>query len=293
VQTPAVHAWRLLVRHREGSLEAAVGQTRRRNLAVSFGVLLVLGLATGLLVVTAQRARHLAGQQMAFVAGVSHELRTPLAVICSAAENLADGIVQDPEQAGRYGVLIRDEGRRLSGMVEQVLGLVAAGSGRQTYAFAAAALPDVLARAEADNRSLLDQAGMTLETRVSHALPPVRADLAALGAALGNLIQNAVKYAGEGGWVGLEAAASPDASHVEITVRDRGPGIPAGELSQLFKPFFRGRAARDAQIHGNGLGLSLVQHIIAAHGGRVTAASIPGRGSAFTIHLPALPETDR
>jgi signal transduction histidine kinase len=169
----------------------------------------VLGLATGLLVVTAQRARHLAGQQMAFVAGVSHELRTPLAVICSAAENLADGIVQDPEQAGRYGVLIRDEGRRLSGMVEQVLGLVAAGSGRQTYAFAAAALPDVLARAEADNRSLLDQAGMTLETRVSHALPPVRADLAALGAALGNLIQNAVKYAGEGGWVSLKRQPPP------------------------------------------------------------------------------------
>ena len=123
----------MVVKHRAGSLEAAVAATRRRNLAISFGILLLLGASVGFIVLSSRRAQRLATQQMEFVAGVSHELRTPLAVICSAAENLADGVIDNRDQIKRYGGLIRDEGRRLTGMVEQVLEFAGAQSGRKNY----------------------------------------------------------------------------------------------------------------------------------------------------------------
>ena len=107
--------------HSSGSLEAAVSSQRRRNLAISSSVLGLLGASMGLLVLATRRAQRLARQQMEFVAAVSHELRTPLAVIRSAAENLADGVVHDEAQIRRYGELMRTEGRRLTDMVEQIL----------------------------------------------------------------------------------------------------------------------------------------------------------------------------
>src|SRR5439155_17992756 len=117
--TPAV--WQLVLQHPAGSLEAAVGQARRRNLTLSFGILALLCVSVGLIVVNAQRSQRLAGQQMDFVATVSHELRTPLAVIRSAAQNLSAGVVHEPAQAKRYGELLEGEGRRLTDMIEQVV----------------------------------------------------------------------------------------------------------------------------------------------------------------------------
>src|SRR2546428_9733314 len=108
-------AWQLRVRHRSGSLDAIVAQSRRRNMAISLGVLGLLAASVVLIIAAAQRQQRLARQQMEFVAAVSHELRTPLAVICSAGENLADGVVADGDQVKRYGSLIGTEGRRPGG----------------------------------------------------------------------------------------------------------------------------------------------------------------------------------
>ena len=94
--------WRLLVRHRAGSLEAAVSHARWRNLALSFGILMLMTVSVGLIVIAARRAQALARQQMEFVAGVSHELRTPVSVIGAAADNLAQGVVTEPGRVKRY-----------------------------------------------------------------------------------------------------------------------------------------------------------------------------------------------
>src|SRR5262249_32275926 len=101
--------WQVRVRHRNGSLDAIVAQSRRRNLAISLGVLGLLAGSVVLIIAAAQRQQRLARQQMEFVAAVSHELRTPLAVICSAGENLADGVVADGAQGKRYRTLIQSE----------------------------------------------------------------------------------------------------------------------------------------------------------------------------------------
>ncbi len=282
--------WQLVVKHRAGSLEAAVANARRRNLAISFGILLLLSASVGFIVLSSRRAQKLASQQMEFVAGVSHELRTPLAVICSAAENLADGVIDHDDQIKRYGSLIRDEGRRLTGMVEQVLEFAGAQSGRKTYDLRPTELNRVIEDAVAACHLQLAEGGFEIEKKVAADLPVVKADASALGRAIQNLLGNAVKYSGHSRWIGLrvEAVKTADGEEVQIKISDRGLGIPPPELPHIFEPFYRGQEAAMAQIRGNGLGLSLVKYIVAAHGGRVSVESRAGQGSAFTLHLPAI-----
>ena len=138
---------------------------------------------------------------------------------------------------------------------------------------------------------LLEHAGIQIQREVAVDLPQVLGDAAALRSAVQNLIANAVKYGGRDHWVGIRAEHVRDRRHseVRITVSDHGAGIPAEELPHIFDPFYRGTDAVERQIHGNGLGLSLVKRIVAAHGGRVSVTTRAGAGSAFTIALPAMP----
>ncbi|MBI1765681.1 MAG: HAMP domain-containing histidine kinase [Acidobacteria bacterium] len=287
--------WQLVIRHRAGSLEAAVATVRRRNLAISFGVLLLLGVSVGLIVLSSRRAQHLAEKQIEFVAGVSHELRTPLTVICAAAENLADGVpglVDNRDQVKRYGTLIRDEGRRLTSMVEQVLEFAGAQAGKQSYDLRPVAPERVIEDALAALHLSLQESDFVIEEQLPAELPLISADSAALSRALQNLISNALKYGGEQRWLGLSARVIRHltSEELQLAVADRGRGIPAEELPHIFDPFYRGKEVTAAQIHGNGLGLSLVKHIVEAHGGRITVESKVGVGSTFTLHLPVLRE---
>ncbi|HEX9942288.1 MAG TPA: HAMP domain-containing sensor histidine kinase [Thermoanaerobaculia bacterium] len=286
---PGGGGWQLLVRHRDGSLEQAVAAVRHRNLVVSLGVLALLAATMGLLVAAAQRTQRLARQQIEFVAGVTHELNTPLTAMRSAGQNLADGVVTDPGQVRRYGVLIESEGRRLSNLVGQALEFAGIQSGRRVYHPRPVSVEEVLDGALDDCRWLLEEKRIAVEKDVSPGLPPVLADPAALRRAVQNLVENAVKYGGREGWIGLRARSAPS-GEVEITVADRGPGVRREDLPRIFEPFYRGREAAAGNVPGSGLGLSLVRHVAEAHCGRVTvAAGEAGRGSAFTLHLPAAP----
>ena len=286
--SPDTEPWQLLVRHRGGSLESVVAANRRRNLALSFGVLLLLAVSMAMIIISSQRARRLANLQMEFVAGVSHELRTPVAVICSAADNLAEGFVGAKEQVKEYGALIRNEGRRLAGMIEQILYFAAGQAGRASYELQPVSVPEVIEGALARIATLPEAEGFTVEREVEPDLPPVQADPAALTRCLQNLILNAWKYGGESHWARVRAGKTGNgAPGVCVSVEDRGPGIEPADLPHIFEPFYRGKAARAAQIHGAGLGLSLAREIAEAMGGHLKASSEPGRGSIFTLDLPA------
>lgn len=245
-------AWLLVVKHRAGSLEAAVAVTRRRNLAISFGILLLLGASVGFIVLSSRRAQRLATQQMEFVAGVSHELRTPLAVICSAAENLADGVIDNRDQIRRYGGLIRDEGRRLTGMVEQVLEFAGAQSGRKNYELHSTEVNKVIEDAITACRLQLAEGGFEIERKIAAHLPMVKADPAALSRAIQNLLSNAMKYSGGSRWIGLSAepVKTANGEEVRIKVTDRGLGVAPSEQERIFEPFYRGKEAQAAQIRG-------------------------------------------
>ena len=212
----------------------------------------------------AQRARRLARQQMELVAGVTHDLNTPLAAIRSAAQNLADGVVAAPEQVRRYGTLIEREGSRLSALVAKALELAGIQSGSRVYRPEPVALAEVVGEALDASRWALQEGGFAVEEDVPADLPPVRADRGALQMAVQNLVDNAVKHAAAGRWLGLRARAA--GAWVTLTVEDRGPGIRPEDRPHLFEPFFRGPAAA-GPVPGSGLGLSLVRQVVEAQGG--------------------------
>jgi len=280
--------WRLLVKHPSGSLEAAVNAARRRNLIISSSILSVLGASIALLVLSTRRAQELARQQMEFVAAVSHELRTPLAVIRSAAENLADGVVRDDEQIRKYGDLVRNEGRRLTEMVEQILEFAGIESGQRAFVLRPVALVPMLHDIVQSSAALIRSAGIKVEYEIEEALPPVVGEESALRRVFENLIANAIKYGESGQWIGVRAKRV--GREVHVSVADRGIGIASAEQSRIFEPFYRAPEVIAARVQGAGLGLSLVQRIVQAHGGRITVKSEPGAGSEFTVILPAASE---
>jgi signal transduction histidine kinase len=280
--------WQLHLRHRSGSLETAVAQARRHNLLLSYGILILLSALVAMLALSARRARRLARQQMDFVAGVSHELRTPITVIDSAAYNLAKGVTRNPDQIQSYGRIIRKHSRQLQEMVEQTLEFAGIQSGRQLYNLQPLNLNHLLDEMAKANQPLLDERGFQLHQEIQPALPPVLGDGPALARALQNLFSNAMKYSGEGRWIGLQAGVDNAVQPPQVTLelQDRGLGIHEEDLPRIFEPFYRGSEARAAQIHGNGLGLSLVKNIIQAHHGEISVRSRAGEGSSFTIRLP-------
>ncbi|HEX7084727.1 MAG TPA: ATP-binding protein [Vicinamibacterales bacterium] len=283
-----LHRWKLVARHRAGSLEAAVAEARWRNLILSFGILLLMALSVGVLARAARRAQRLARQQIEFVAAVSHELRTPVSVIGAAAENLADGVVTDPARVKTYGTRIQTEVRRLGETVERVLLYAGIEAGRAVGHRAPVDVGAVVRDALAAAAPALDEAGITVETDLAAGLPPVSADAGALRAVFANLITNAIKYGGTGRWlkVSVSEGSAKGRRDLRIAVADRGLGIGPADLPHIFEPFYRGAEASARQIHGNGLGLSIVRGIVEAHGGRISLQSTPGAGSTFTVHLP-------
>jgi signal transduction histidine kinase len=276
--------WTIFVRHREGSLDAVVGRARTWNLALGSGVLFLLATSIVLLTVSARRATELSERKMEFVAGVSHELRTPLAVIRSAAQNLADGSVSGGAQVKRYGGLIEAEGRRLEDLVEKVLELAGVQSQSRRSPRERVSIAEVARAAIADTAAEAGEREIEVETAFPAEDLFVLGDEDALRRGVANLVANAIKHGGEDNAVKVSVEGLP--GEVSISVSDRGPGIPSSEVPRLFDAFYRGRRARENQIRGSGLGLSLVQQIAREHGGRVEVDTHPGAGSRFSIILP-------
>lgn len=221
------HLWELRIQYKAGSLARVVDQTRRWNIAISAGAMAVLVLSLGFLVISARRAEHLAQLQLDFIAGVSHELRTPLAVIRSAGENLADGVTVEPTHVKRYGALVRDEGRRLSQLVEQVLSFARMQPGRPVERHPV----DVgeAARQAVDAcRAELDAAGVTLDCAYS-ASRRVPGDSTALTHCIRNLLVNAARHGKPGGasawkWpTGMEASKWRSPTTVRASIRATFP----------------------------------------------------------------------
>jgi len=278
-------AWQVLVRGKTGSLESLVARSRNRNLAVGLGILGLLAASVVFVIGSSQRQHRLARQQMEFVAAVSHELRTPLAVIRSAGENLADGVVNDSEQVKNYGSLIRTEGRRLSDMVERVMEFAGMSSSAPVRTRDDVDIARVVSDAASGVAPDARERGVVVAVQAEHGLPPIVGDPDALRAAVQNVIANAVKYSASGGLV--EANADLDGNRLRVSVSDHGIGIDAADLPHVFKPFYRGRRAVDAQIRGTGVGLSVVRQVVEAHQGKITIESRAGEGTRVVLTFPA------
>jgi signal transduction histidine kinase len=287
--------WELIAKHRKGSLEIAVAGIRRRNLAISMGSLLLLAISMGFIVVSARRAQRLARLQIDFVAGISHELRTPLAVICSAGDNLAEGITENSVRSTRkYGELVRDEGRKLAGMIDQILQFASLRRTRRQFNLQPVQINEIAESTLKQLKPMIEAAGFLVEKTYEENLPPINVDAAVLSRVLQNLVQNALKYSGEKRWLGIRTTrtGAKHRTRVQIIVEDKGLGIDSEDLPHIFNPFYRGSVVAAAQIHGTGLGLFMVREALISMGGAINVKSAPGKGSVFTVHFPALPAID-
>jgi signal transduction histidine kinase len=284
----AAHRWRLFLKARDGSLEAAVAAARRRNLWIGASVLALLALSVGLLVLSVHRVQRAAQDSLELVARISHELRTPLSTITCAGENLADNLVASADETRNYGRIIQQEGRRLNKTISDILLCCRL----QTRAEAVlnlrpTRLADVIDRAVEDSRVVVTGPAATIECAVEPGLPLVMADADALRAAIKNLVVNALKH-GRQSPVRVSARAERS-GQVVIEVEDHGPGIPEDELPRVFDAFYRGKRARDGHVDGSGIGLNVVYQVVRSHGGRIRVSRAEPQGTRFTVQVPGLP----
>ena len=280
--------WQLLVRHRVGSVSAAVQQLRRRNIAIGIVVLAILGAGLIATWVASERVRKLGQMQIELAAGISHELRTPLAVIRSAGYNMAAGHITGPQDIVRYGNLFQDQGRRLSEVVEQALLFAQTHSGKSHYVLQPADTVEIIVRVVESCNAIDAVASKRITLKFAKDLPLAMTDSTALSHCLHNLVMNALKYSGPNGKieVATRRVDNKKEPEIEITVTDDGPGIERQDLPHLFEPFYRGR--NSANTVGNGLGLYLVRQTMESIRGRATVSSSPGNGARFALYFPGV-----
>ena len=251
------------------------------------------GVAAAILLAAIALATHAVARQAKlsqmksdFVSNVSHELRTPLSSIRVFGEYMRLGRVTKAEKIVEYGEYIEAESRRLTQLINNILDFSKIESADKKYHFADADLVCLVGGTVAAFEMPLREKGfrITFESP-SSALPPVTIDKDALGQAVVNLLDNAVKYSGEQREVVVRIATVRE-GEVRIEIRDCGIGIPPSEQKKIFEKFYRVGSGLVHDVKGSGLGLAIVSHIVKAHGGRVEVASAPGEGSTFTIVLP-------
>lgn len=291
MSSPSFEGVLLQLRYRDQTIEETVRRHALTKTAL-IGFIDVMLLA-GLFLVYANVRRELRLSRLKsdFVANVSHELKTPLALIRLFAETLELGRVPTEDKAKRYYRVINKESQRLTQLINNILDFSRIEAGRKEYHFQATDVGAVVGEVVEAYRFSIEQQGFELEVQIAEDLPEAVVDPEALSQALLNLMNNSIKYSGEGKYIGLDVRSGE--SSILISVSDRGVGIPKAEQKKIFEKFYR---VEDSLIHttkGSGLGLSLVRHIVDAHGGSVEIESEPGKGSTFRLVVPLTPSPRR
>src|SRR6202011_2728757 len=270
-----------------GTTLAAIGE---RFAHISFLTLAALSLVlAGGIVLTYRsvtKEMALARLKSDFVSNVSHELRTPLSLIRLYAETLELGRLTSPEKYQEYYSIIRKESERLTALINNILDFSRIEAGRNVYDFRETDLGELVHNTLDSYRYQIEQNGFHFEEKIDE-VPSLRVDREAMAPSLLNLVNNALKYSADRKFIGVNLYR--DNGSVKLEVVDQGIGIPHQEQQKIFEKVYR---VGDPLVHntkGSGLGLSLVRHIVQAHGGEVAVDSTPGQGSKFTIALPLDP----
>jgi signal transduction histidine kinase len=274
-----------------GTTLAAMGQHFVHTGFLILGVISLL--LTGGIVMTHRnisREMALARLKSDFVSNVSHELRTPLSLIRLYAETLEMGRLKSADKYQEYYSIIRKESERLTALINNILDFSRIEAGRKEYDFRQTDMRELVRATLESYRYQIEQSGFAFEEKIAEDVPPLSVDREAMARSLLNLVNNALKYSQDQKYIGVNLFR--DNGSVKLEVVDHGIGIPQAEQQKIFDKFYR---VGDPLVHntkGSGLGLSLVRHIVRAHGGEVLVDSVPGRGSKFTINLPVALRTN-
>ncbi len=220
-----------------------------------------------------------------FVANISHELRTPLASLKALVETLRDVALDDPPAARRFLDRAEAEVDALTQMVQELLELSRLESGQAPLKVRPVGVAEVVVPPAERLRPQAERAGLKMSFDLPEDLPPVQADPERVAQVVVNLVHNAIKFTPPGGRIQVAARRAGD--EVQVSVEDTGIGIPREDLERIFERFYKADRARSSG--GTGLGLAIAKHVVQAHGGRIWAESVEGRGSTFYFTLPVAP----
>lgn len=287
---PWLRGYELAVHPRSAAdLQNSQRRKSAQRAAILILALLMIVMGAGLTLRLVGQELTIARSQSDFAANVSHELRSPITQIRLKGESLQLGMAEtDEELSEHYDAIVR-ESERLSRLVDNVLDFAAIDGGHKTYTFRPVPIAQTIESTVQSARYGMEMREMHLDLSLSPHLPVVVHDPEAIAQVLHNLISNAAKYGKEGGWIGVNADFVGE--EVVIEVSDRGIGIAAEELPHLFEHFYRSSDPTARRRKGTGIGLSIVQYIVEAHGGRVEVSSTPNVGSTFALHFPLTPPT--
>src|SRR5213596_69032 len=268
-----------------GTTLAAIGQHFFRSSFLTLaGLSLVLACGIALTYRNVSKEMALARLKSDFVSNVSHELRTPLSLIRLYAETLEMGRRSSREKYQEYYCIIRKESERLTALINNILDFSRIEAGGKEYDFRETDIGELAHDTLESYRYQIEQHGFAFQEEISGGLPRIRIDREAIARSLLNLVNNALKYSQNEKYLGVKLYR--DNGSVKLEVIDHGIGIPPGEQQKIFDKFYRVGNALVHNTKGSGLGLSLVRHIVRAHGGEVSVESAPGQGSKFIIALP-------
>jgi signal transduction histidine kinase len=284
--SPLVPGWRVSIRPRDPAVISRYVLHQRWIYGTTLA-LLVAGMVLGVVLVVRDlsRERRLSQLRTDFVTNVTHELKTPLTSIRMFAETLQLGRATNEAERQESLDVIVGESERLTRLINTVLDFSKIERGQKEYRMAEVDVSEVVRSAMKTLKYSLEDKGFALDAEIE---PNVHAtaDADALEQAILNLVDNAVKYSRHTRWVRIGLWSQDDL--VFLRVSDKGIGIPEGEKRRIFEKFYRSRTGTDGDVGGAGLGLTVVQHIVGAHGGRIEVESKVGEGSSFTIVLPVI-----
>ena len=259
----------------------------RAGVRLFLGIILLAAIIAGVVLNTVFLVREIrrGEQHDAFKNAVTHELKTPIASIRLYAETLKSRTVEDEKRQEFYGIILANTDR-LTSTIEQILRTGRIGASGRPPNLAPMDLTEVLSETVERARTLHKLGSEGVQFQAGPPLPII-GDLEEIRAAISNLVDNALKYSGQGARVTVSAEAEPEGRYAVIRVADNGPGIPGSELKRIFKRFYRMHGPLATRVKGMGLGLFIVRSVARRHGGRAWAESAgPGRGSTFIVQLP-------
>jgi two-component system phosphate regulon sensor histidine kinase PhoR len=282
--------YRIGIRLKGTSIEDVVRSRSERNLMlIALLDILLIG-AVWLVYRTLKREMELVRLKGDFVSNVSHELRTPLSLIRMFTETLSMKRVQTEKKKQEYYTTILQETERLTRLINNILNFSRMEAGKKQYNFAPADLNDVVKCVMRTFQSHLQHEGFETTVELTEIMPSIRADSEAVAEALINILDNAMKYSGTEKFVGVGTGVSGKMVYIEV--EDHGIGIDPHHQTKIFETFYRVSTGLTNNIKGSGLGLSLVKHILDAHGGTIELTSVPGKGSTFRLLFPLLTQKD-
>jgi signal transduction histidine kinase len=249
-------------------------------------VVILMAIGAGLIVRDISREAQLTARKTEFVHTISHELKTPLTLIRLYAETLEQKPnLGDPEKKDALKIITK-ESERLSHLINNVFDFSRIEMGRKEFDFRFGDLAAAVRETVESYRYHLEKKGFSIREDIAADLPAVRFDREAIASVVVNLLSNVMKFSPNEKDVGIRL--SLESGQAVLRIADKGNGIAPADLPRIFDKFYRGGNDRAGGAGGSGLGLTLVKHIVEAHGGRVEARSECGKGSEFSVFLPIL-----